>query len=211
MPSPLPPSPSPTLSARTTNRTRKTCPTPLPVYRERLIAARAGISITGSRQDQDCEACFSRSHREVLPPPHSRLPVSLAAGGTDGMERTSRCARGAGHGAVRETGIVVGLGWTSGGKARFCAWVRTPGADWPLSSHLAPLPSRPPVRTTALRADAPLHPDAPHADRHFLGLLLTHSTNKRLLDEVAQVPSKRLRNKISGCELRPGLLCRMRR
>jgi len=26
------------------------------------------------------------------------------------------------------------------------------------------------------------------------------STNKRLLDEVASVPSKRLRNKISGCE-----------
>lgn len=30
------------------------------------------------------------------------------------------------------------------------------------------------------------------------GLLLTFSTNKRLLDEVASVPSKRLRNKISG-------------
>jgi len=30
-------------------------------------------------------------------------------------------------------------------------------------------------------------------------LVLTPSTNKRLLDEVASVPSKRLRNKISGC------------
>jgi hypothetical protein len=29
------------------------------------------------------------------------------------------------------------------------------------------------------------------------------STNKRLIDEVASVPSKRLRNKISGCELSP--------
>lgn len=29
------------------------------------------------------------------------------------------------------------------------------------------------------------------------------STNKRLLDEVASVPSKRLRNKISGCECHP--------
>lgn len=28
----------------------------------------------------------------------------------------------------------------------------------------------------------------------------TRSTNKRLIDEVASVPSKRLRNKISGCE-----------
>jgi hypothetical protein len=27
-----------------------------------------------------------------------------------------------------------------------------------------------------------------------------HSTNKRILDEVAQVPSKRLRNKVAGCE-----------
>lgn len=35
--------------------------------------------------------------------------------------------------------------------------------------------------------------------------ILTISTNKRLLDEVASVPSKRLRNKISGCTLcRPG-------
>jgi len=31
--------------------------------------------------------------------------------------------------------------------------------------------------------------------------VLTSSTNKRLLDEVASVPSKRLRNKISGCKL----------
>jgi len=30
-------------------------------------------------------------------------------------------------------------------------------------------------------------------------ITLTSSTNKRLLDEVASVPSKRLRNKISGC------------
>jgi hypothetical protein len=30
--------------------------------------------------------------------------------------------------------------------------------------------------------------------------VLTTSTNKRLLDEVASVPSKRLRNKISGCK-----------
>ncbi len=157
MPSPLPPSPSPTLSARTTNPTRKTCPTRLPVYRERLVAARAGISITGSRQDQDCEACFSRSHREVLPPPHSRLPVSLAAGGTEEMDRTRRRARGAGHSAVRGTGIVVGLGWTSGGKARFCAWVRTPGAKLPLSSHLAPSPQPTPRthRSSACRHSPP--------------------------------------------------------
>lgn len=32
------------------------------------------------------------------------------------------------------------------------------------------------------------------------------STNKRLLDEVASVPSKRLRNKISGCESDIGLV-----
>lgn len=34
------------------------------------------------------------------------------------------------------------------------------------------------------------------------------STNKRLLDEVASVPSKRLRNKISGCESGLSLLYR---
>lgn len=40
----------------------------------------AAILPTGSRQDQDREACFPRSHREVLPPPHPRLPVSALRG-----------------------------------------------------------------------------------------------------------------------------------
>jgi len=35
-------------------------------------------------------------------------------------------------------------------------------------------------------------------ERSSLEHKLTTSTNKRLLDEVASVPSKRLRNKISG-------------
>lgn len=145
----------------------------------------------GSSQDKDRQAIFSNPHRAILPPSHPRLPVSIPPFGhcLDQSESGMWDLRGEGR-KFRREGIwacaVCRSKEKKGASIGRTGYCRSPAGPiyWRLVS----------VNDMEELANNEFGENKVHVTDRFC------SSNKRILDEVATVPSKRLRNKIAGCE-----------